>query len=90
MSSHIFRWFTGGRKHHIFVKSGGGRFWWYVEREEDNGSNKDVANCPAPGFASEPEAIENARAFLSGIGADHLDVRTGKHYTKGSLADCCL
>ena len=77
--STIFRWLSGNRDHHIIVKQGGSRFWWYIVRMQGEVLH-DVANCPAPGFLSYDEAVENARAFLDGVGASYLDVASGKHY----------
>ena len=79
----IFRWLTGKRDHHIVVTAGGGRvrWWWRIVRDDGKGQDWiDVANCPTPGFRSEEEAIADARAFLDGIDARYLDVRSGRNY----------
>ena len=77
----IFSWLSGNQDHHVNLKTGKrGNVWWMIVRDDLDGAGaaveRDVGNCPAPGFKSEDLAIEDARAFLDGIGADYLEIRS--------------
>ena len=77
----IFSWLTGNKDHHIEITEGKyGKFWWRIVRvrhpiDVKEAGNIDVANCPTPGYGTLEHAIEGARAFLDGIGADYLEIK---------------